>query len=82
MIIFQGWEVQEVSMMQTFNLEPIFYFLGGQTLNLKPIFFLLEVRTLNLKPIIFFLKGQTLNLRPFGAGICEPRYFVPQSLRP
>jgi hypothetical protein len=35
----QGWEVQGISMMQTLNLEPIFYFLGVQTLNLKPIIF-------------------------------------------
>jgi hypothetical protein len=53
-------------MVETLNLEPIFYFLGGQTLNLKPI--------------IFFLNGQTLNLGPFAAEICESGDLEPQTL--
>ncbi len=66
--------------MQTSNLEPIFYVLGGQTLNLKPIKFFLTVWTLTLEPIIFFLNGQTLNLGPFAAEICEPGDLEPQTL--
>ncbi len=66
--------------MQTLNIEPIFYFLGGQTLNLKPIIFSLEVQTLNLEPIVFFLNGQTLNLGPFAAEIREPGDLEPQTL--
>jgi hypothetical protein len=77
---FQGWEVQWISITQTLQLEPIFYFFGGQTLNLKPITFYLEVRTLNLEPIIFFLNGQTLNLGPFAAKTCKPWDLEPQTL--
>jgi hypothetical protein len=57
------------------NLEPIFYFLGGQTLNLKPIIFCPGSSNIKLRTYHFFLNGQTLDLRPFAAEICEPRYF-------